>query len=103
MHAERKGYVITSNLFSTSAYQTLCNMPCIHYYFLFFSQQLYEVVKIVILTFLVRESTEKPHSLEDSSLGMTVFGHVILCMHFPLCYRDSLQQNKTAFVHLLGL
>lgn len=58
MHAEMKGYVITSNLFSTSAYQTLCNMPCIHYYFLFFSQQLYEVVKIVILTFLV------------SSLGM---------------------------------
>ena len=103
MHAERKGYVITSNSFSTFAYQILCNMPCIHYYFLFFSQQLYAVVKIVIPTFLVRKSREKPHSLEDSSLGMTAFGRVILCVHFPLCYRDSLQQNKTAFVHLLGL
>ena len=53
MHAERKGYVITSSLLSTSAYETLCNLPCIHYYFLSFSQQLYEVVKIAILTFLV--------------------------------------------------
>lgn len=88
----QKGKVMikTGNLFSTSVYQILCNVPCMHYYFLLFSQQLYEVARIIISTFLVRKWKHG----EFIQLGRFKFGNGCLgipCMHFPLCYRDSLQ------------
>ena len=83
MSTHRKVMIRTCNLFSTSVYLILCKVFCVHYSFLLFSQQLYEVVRIVIPT-LPWEcgSMESSYSLEDSSLSMAALGFHVCTFHY---------------------